>query len=121
MGHSQQPLSVFQFSPASDADNEKEYQYYRDKALAYAGITPTVTTLQICPGNSPLISQFSSASEVEDDEEEYQYHRHRALVRPHRPLSEQNITDTRGSHLGLAPFSPSGIGCSSLCLYNSVE
>ena len=56
-------------------------------------------------------------SEADDDEAEYQYHRHRALVRPHRPLSEQNITDTRGSHLGLAPFSPSGIGCSADASY----
>jgi len=113
---------VSQFFSVSDAeDDEAEYQYYRDRALAYAGITPTVTTLQTCPGNSYLVSQFSSASEADDDEAEYHYHRHRALVRPHRPLPEQNITDTRGSHLGLAPFSPSGIGCSSLCLHNSVE
>ena len=52
-------------------------------------------------------------SEVEDDEAENQYYRHRALVCPHRPLSEQNITDTRGSHLGLTPFSPPGIGCNA--------
>ena len=113
---------VSQFFSVSDAeDDEAEYQYYRDRALAYAGITPTVTTLQTCPGNSYLVSQFSSASEADDDEAEYHYHRHRALVRPHRPLPAQNITDTRGSHLGLAPCSPSGIGCSSLCLYNSVK
>jgi len=60
--------------------DEVEYQYYRDRALAYAGITPTVMTLQTCPGNSYLVSQFSSASEAEDDEAEYQYYRDRALA-----------------------------------------
>jgi len=88
--------SVFQFSSASSADDDEEYQYYRERALAYAGINPTVTTLQTCPGNSYLVSQFSSASAGEDDEAEYQYYRHRALVCSHRPPSEQNITDTRG-------------------------
>ena len=76
-----------------------------------------MTNLQTCPGNSYLVSQFSSASEAEDDEAEYQYCRHRALVRPHLPLSEQNITVTRGSRLGLTPFSPSSIGCSADASY----
>ena len=31
--------SVSQFSSASNADDDEEYQYYRDRALAYAGIT----------------------------------------------------------------------------------
>ena len=106
-------LSVFQFSSASNADDDEEYQYYRDRALAYVGITPTVTTLQTCPGKSYLDSQFSYASDAEDDEAEYQYYRHRALGLSPRPLSEQNITDTRGSRLGFAPFSPSSIGCSA--------
>ena len=103
--------SVSQFSSASNADDNEEYQYYRDRALAYAGTTPTVTNLQTCPGNSYLVSQFFSVSDADDDEAEYHYHRHRALVGPHRPLPAQNITDTRGSHLGLAPFSTSNIGC----------
>ena len=72
-----------------------------------------MTTLQTCPGKSNLDSQFSYASDAEDDEAEYQYYRHRALGRPPGPLSEQNITDTRGSCLGFAPFSPSSIGCSA--------
>jgi len=76
-----------------------------------------VTTLQACSGNSYLSSQFSSASEAEDDEAEYHYHRHRALVGPHRPLLEHNITVTRGSRLGLAPFSTSNIGCSADAFY----
>jgi len=105
--------SVSQFSLASNADDDEEYQYYRDRILAHTGITPPVTTLQTCPGKSYLDSQFSSASDAEDDEAEYQYYRHRALGRPPRPLSEQNITDTRGSCLGFAPFSPSSIGCSA--------
>ena len=107
----QKPVSVSQYSSASNADDDEEYQYYRDRVLAYTGITPPVTTLQTCPGKSNLDSQFSSASD--DDEAEYQYYRHRALGRPPRPLSEQNITDTRGSRLGFAPFSPSSIGCSA--------
>jgi len=86
--------SVSQFSLASNADDDEEYQYYRDRILAHTGITPPVTTLQTCPGKSYLDSQFSSASDTEDDEAEYQYYRHRALGRPPRPLSEQNITDT---------------------------
>ena len=49
----------------------------------------------------------------EDDEAEYQYYRQRDLVRPHWPILEQNITDTRGSHLGRAPFSSTGIGGSA--------
>ena len=76
-----------------------------------------MTTLQACSGNSYLSSQFSSASEAEDDEAEYHYHRHRALVGPHRPLLEHNITVTRGSRLGLAPFSTSNIGCSADVFY----
>ena len=93
--------SVSQFSSASNADDDEEYQYYRDRVL----------------GKSYLDSQFSSASEAEDDEAEYQYYRYRAVGRPPRPLSEQNITDTRGSHLSFAPFSPSSIGCSPMPLY----
>jgi len=72
-------LSVFQFSSASNADDDEEYQYYRDRALAYAAMSPPVTTLQSCPGNSYLVSQFSAA-EAEDDEAEYQYYRERALA-----------------------------------------
>jgi len=49
-------LSVFLFSSVSNAADDEEYQYFRDRALAYAGITPTVTNLQICPGNSYLVS-----------------------------------------------------------------
>ena len=100
-------------SPSSNADDDEEYQYYRDRVLAYTGITPPVSTLQTCPGKSHLDSQFSSASDAENDEAEYQYYRQRALGRPPRPLSEQNITDTRGSRLGFTPFSPSSIGCSA--------
>ena len=76
-----------------------------------------MTTLQTCPGNSYLVSQFSSASEADDDEAEYQYHRCRALVRPHLALLEQNITVTGGSRLGLAPLFPSNIGCSADASY----
>ena len=36
--------SVFQFSSASNAADDEEYQYYRDRALAYAGTTPTGLT-----------------------------------------------------------------------------
>jgi len=89
--------SVSQFSSASNADDDEEYQYYRDRVL----------------GKSYLDSQFSYASDAEDDEAEYQYYRHRALGLSPRPLSEQNTTDTRGSRLGFAPFSPSSIGCSA--------
>ena len=59
-----------------------------------------------------------SASEVEDDEAEYQYYRYRALVCPHRPHSEQDITHRYSRvHLGLATFSPPGIGCSADASY----
>ena len=71
--------SVFRFSSASNADDDEEYQCYRDRALAYAAISPPVTTLHTFPGNSYLVSKFS-ASEAEDDEAEYQYYRERALA-----------------------------------------
>jgi len=71
-----------------------------------------MTTLHTCCGSYLVVSKFS-ASEAEDDEAEYQYYRHRALGRPPRPFSERNITDNRESPRGLAPFSPSSIGCSA--------
>jgi len=55
-------------------------------------------------------------SEDEDNEAEYQYYRQRALVRPHWPIL-QNLTDTRGSRLGHAPYSPPGIGGSADASY----
>ena len=102
------------FLISEDEVDEAENQPYRQRALVYGEITPNVNTLQNCPGNSQSVSQSSSASEDDADEAEYQYYRHRALARPHWPPLEQHITENRGSHLGLAPSSPPGIGGSAI-------
>ena len=97
--------SVSQFSSASNADDDEEYQYYRDRVLAYTGITPPVTTLQTCLARVALDSQFSSASDAEDDEAEYQYYRHRAFWVVHLGLIQSKISQVLEGRVWVSPSS----------------
>ena len=81
--------SVSQFSSASHADDDEEYQYYRDRVL----------------GKGYLDSQFSSASDAEDDEAEYQYYRHRAFWVVHLGLIQSKISQVLEGRVWVSPSS----------------